>query len=402
MNSIKFRRLCALAVAAGVLTTGARAQSTNVLAPGDAVVTGFSGIAAPTETNPALSIDLSGPSAQIMSFAGLSGAPKGVMTGVPSKRKITAKEVGQVFAIALDDGGPGDEKGKAPNIYLGATALFGLYIIEGGGTERLDNGEPGARFMEGQFGPDGAAGSIWRVDGATGEITEFARLPDNTGAGVGDVVFDPKTRQFFASDLDNGKIYRISEQGAIIDSFDHGVDGRQGAGMQPVADDGSKLNIEDIAFDANAPETWGYTPTERRVQGMAINNGRLYYATEGTPQIWSIGIAADGSLAGDATLEFEVADLAGSGPITDMLFDASGKLYLAQRGLQKASFNFSEFAEPGQSTVLRYAKVDGEWEPAPASYAIGLPPENNASNGGIALGYKIGAQGIGQCGGTLW
>ena len=97
--------------------------------------------------------------------------------------------------------------------------------------------------MNGQFGPGGSAGSIWQIDGTTGEISEFARLPGNSGAGVGDVVFDAASRQFFATDLDNGMIYRISEDGTIIDSFDHGVTGRANAGLDSVADDGSLLDI---------------------------------------------------------------------------------------------------------------------------------------------------------------
>lgn len=110
------------------------------------------------------------------------------MTSAPVTRHISAREVGQVFAIAIDEG----TNGGAPNIYLGATSLFGLHIVESNGTERLEFGEAGATFMDGQFGPSGSAGSIWKVDGNTGKISEFARLTENSGAGVGDVVTTPK------------------------------------------------------------------------------------------------------------------------------------------------------------------------------------------------------------------
>ncbi len=397
-----------VALAAGVYAIApagsAHAQDNTVLLPGDAVVTGFSGVAPPTPTATSLAIDLQGPSAQILSLAAMPGPPDGMMVGAPATRRITAAEVGQVFAIALDDTG----EGAQPSIYLGATSMFGLHIVEGNGTERLENGEDGARFMDGQFGPGGSAGSIWRIDGATGEIVEFTSLPDNSGPGVGDIVFDAETRQFFVSDLDTGLIHRIAEDGALIDTFDHGVQGRSSAGLEEIADDDSRLDITDPSFDAVDPETWGYTQAERLVFGLAVNDGRLYYSTAGTPQVWSVGLADDGSFADDPRLEFDVEGLPGDGPITDMLFDRLDRIYLSQRGTQKASFNFAEFAEPGQATVLRYRPSDtgdNTWEPDPEAYAIGMPPEHDAANGGIALGYAFDEYGMaqsGKCGETLW
>src|SRR5690606_32483779 len=126
--------------------------------------------------------------------------------------QIKASQVGQVFATALDDGA----EGGTPNVYLGATSAYGLHIVlpdsDGDGyPERVRNGHPNAEWMPGQFGedPEGGPGAIWRVDGRTGEVSLFATLPGNSGPGVGDVVFDRESRQFFASDLDSGLIYRI-------------------------------------------------------------------------------------------------------------------------------------------------------------------------------------------------
>ncbi len=94
----------------------ARAQNA-VLGRGDAVVTGFSGIK-PGEAplapgaNPLdeFFIDLDGPSAQILSLAA-PGQP-GQLASLPAKLQIKARQVGQVFAIALDDG----RGGQIPNI----------------------------------------------------------------------------------------------------------------------------------------------------------------------------------------------------------------------------------------------------------------------------------------------
>ena len=397
MSAKKLKLICSVALVTGLVTGSAYAQSGSIVARGDAIVTGFSGTAPLSEENPISVIDVNGPSAQILPLNTLTGSPVGALSSVQAKRVIAAREVGQVFAIAVDKG----TDGGAPNIYLGATSLFGLKIVEQSGTERIETGEPGAKFMDGQFGPNGSAGSIWKVDGNTGEISEFARLPGNSAAGVGDVVFDSQSQQFFATDLDNGMIYRISKDGSVVDSFDHGVSGRPTLGLAAVNDDGSKVDVTTPAFDSQDTQTWGYTQSERRVWGLAISNDRLYYATVSSPQVWSIGISAEGRFVDDPQLEFDVKDLSGDGPITDMLFDATGRLYLAQRGKLKASFNFAEFAESGQSGVRRYVRStaeDRKWEPDHNSYAIGMLPDHKSANGGIALR----ADKSGNCGGTLW
>jgi hypothetical protein len=408
MKTLSSKLRLGVALAAGVYALAppnlAGAQEANLLSPGDAVVTGFSGIAPLNGSPTALGIDLQGPSAQVLPLSALPGTPNGSMTSVPAKRMITAAEVGQVFAIALDEG---DGEGQSPNVYLGATSMFGLHIVEAGGGERLENGEPGAEFMNGQFGPDGTAGSIWKIDGGTGEVSEFTRLPDNSGPGVGDVVFDAGNGQFFASDLDTGLIHRIGADGALLDSFDHGVQGLGAAGGEEVEDDGSRLDITNAAFDTADPATWGYTQEERRVWGLAVRDGRLYYSTGGKQQVWSIGLTPEGGFAEDARLEFDIEGLAGDGPVTDLAFDKSGRIYVAQRGVQKSSFNFAEFAEPASATVLRFKPAESGqgWEPDADSYAIGMPSDHNNANGGVALGYDHDETGMirsGTCDAILW
>jgi len=391
----------------------------GVLARGDAVVTGFSGIRpadAPLKpgANPLdeFFIDLNGPAAQILSLAAPEGTPSGQLISAPAKLRIKASQIGQVFATALDDG----QGGKVPNIYLGATSAYGLSIVvpdaDGDGwPERVKTGQPGAQWMSGQFGVDlgGGPGSIYKVDGQTGAVSLFATLLNNSGAGVGDIAFDKASGQFFASDLDRGFIYRLGKNGDVIDSFDHGVNGRPAKGLAPIPDDGSQAEIGKAGFDSANPQSWGYTQEERRVHGLAVQDGRLYYAVSG--QIWSIGIAAEG-FAKDARWELNVEALPGTGPITDMLFDKQGRLSLAQRGAQRGSYDYSLFAEPEKSAVVRYAReepddpaTDSVWVAEPESYAIGLPPEHTHAEGGIALGYphdETGALRYGTCGEMLW
>jgi hypothetical protein len=178
------RRLCrlvAFTLSFVLLQSTALVRAQGVLAPGDAIITGFSGSKTNTPTTPnadpldTLTIDLEGPSAKIVRIGVPGALPQGQLIGAPSTLKVLAKEVGQVFPITLDDG-------AIPNIYLGQTAAFGLQIV-GPGNNRLRKGQAGARWMPGQFGAAGGPGSIYKIDGRTGAVTLFASIPGNGGAG---------------------------------------------------------------------------------------------------------------------------------------------------------------------------------------------------------------------------
>ena len=172
------------------------------------------------------------------------------------------------------------------------------------------------------------------------------------------------------------------------------------------------MDITSPAFDSENPATWGFTQPERRVNGMAMHGGRLFYAVKEPLQVWSVGINLDGSFANDARWEIDVAGLASDNAITDMLFDAEGRIVLAQRGEQRGSYDYTAFAEPLKSSVVRYTRevpddpsTPGTWVPVPEEYAIGFPPDGHNSDGGVALGYGYGNQGElinGTCGSYLW
>jgi len=277
----------------------ANAQPPSIMTAGDAIVTGFSGVAAPVPPFPSNDpidetfIDLNGASMRIQRFQP-NAPPQGQVIPAPTVFAAPASAVGQVFAITMDDL-------QAPNIYLGASSVYGLQIVipdnDGDGRpERVKTGQPDAQWMQGQWGPGGSPGSIWRVDSATGAITLFTTIGANAGPGLGDVVYDRASHQYFVSDLDTGLIYRLDWTGLITDTFDHGTTGRPNMGLPAVADDGNFMDITSPAFDSENPATWGYTQPERMVWGLAMYAGRLYYAVAGAaPQIWSVGINLDGT-----------------------------------------------------------------------------------------------------------
>ncbi len=372
--------------------TRAQEGASGIMANGDLAVTGFSGT---RELGGQQFIDPDGASLRIFDVSG-RGKARGQVIGRAVKFEAFARDIGQVFGVALDNANP-------PNIYVTATSVHGLQIVipdnNGDGIpERVQTGQPGATFMEGQFGTNlgGGPGSIYRIDGQTGEVTLFADIKlggvPNSGPGLGNIAFDPAHFQFFVSDLDTGVIHRLDMAGNELGTYDHGVQGRPAAGLPAVPmDPGARMDITNPAFNAADPTTWGLAASERRVWGLAYFGGRLYYAVADGPQIWSVAIGADGAPTGDVRIEVETVP--GGFPVSDMLFTPSGRMILAQRGGILGSFDYTQYHTPRFSRVLRYRRdKDGNWVQEPDEYAIGFPVDHKNASGGVGL----------ACDATLW
>ena len=398
-----------LLFAAPMFTRPALAQQ-GVISKGDAVVTGFSGsktaAEVPADVHPLdkTFIDLEGASAQIFDLSVLGTGPRGQVSDVAAKLKIKAAETGQLFGVTLDDA-------AQPNAYLTATSMFGLQIVDKDGN-RLVNGQPGATWMAGQFGPENNPGAIYKLEGATGKVALFAKLKagdsDNAGPALGNITFDAKSRQLFVSDLETGLIHRLSLNGEDLGVFDHGEDGRTAQGLDAIAFDPSRrMNVASASFNSEDPATWGYADARRRVFGLAVSMSRLYYAIAEGPSIWSVSIGADGAFGNDARIELEPNGTTAASDVTDILFDGSGVMILSQRGSISGAYDYEKFATPQQSSVLRYAysEKEGRWLEAPDEYAIGLKTDYRATQGGVALNYgydKFGNINYGACRQTLW
>ena len=170
----------------------------------------------------------------------------------------------------------------------------------------------------------------------------------------------------------------------------------------PVAfDPKNRPNIASARFDAEKPETWGFAPAARQVWGLAVHEGRLYYAVAAGPQIWSVGIARDGGFAADPRWELDVPAQAGPLPVSDIAFSKPGAMILAQRGLIAGAYDYSAFTQPGEPRVLRFwlkgpndPPSPGRWKLVPEEYAVGFAGNYRNTNGGVALGYGYGADGV--------
>ncbi len=411
-----------------LLVAGRASAQSAPIGPGDTAVSGFSGtvlsadsLAPGVDPIDKTVIDVNGAALRVFDMTTVGGPPAGQTVAPPVKFEVPAKDIGQVFGLAFDDG-----KSNAtgiPNLYAAATSAYGLQIVgpkpdSEGKPVRLKSGAPDARFMDGQFGglPGGSPGAIWKIDGSTGAVTLFADTAfsgvANSGPGLGGLAFDPQSRNIYASDLDTGLIHRFATDynGANLGQFDHGLNGRPSRVLAPVADDGKRVDLTSESFKPDDTSTWGLTQPERRVHGLAVHGGRLYYAVADGPEIWSVGLTADGSFASDVRSELLVKAQKPL-PVTGIAFDSSGRMLLAQRAAQKSAYDYSRFTDGGGAQVLRYAleqpdnpATPGLWTPEPQSYAVGYLEGNDMAEGGISLQYAYKTDGTidtGACEGTL-
>ncbi len=256
--------------------------------------------------------------------------------GPSSALRVTASDVGRVQSVAFEPT-PGEVGGpsRSTYVYVAATAAYGLPIARKSEGEMmaLDRGEAGAEWHPGLFGPGGGgAGAIWRVDAATGASRLFASADvsgvANAGAGLGQIVLDSRTRQLLAADRDSGMILRFALDGASLGTYDHGTKGRLRAGLPQVADRPEvRFLPSDPGFRPADPATWGLTDSSRRIWGLAVRDGRLYYAVAEGPEIWSVSLAVDGAIGDDAVREARLDFLPAGSEVYKLAFDRHGDLF---------------------------------------------------------------------------
>ncbi|MEZ5910477.1 MAG: peptidoglycan-binding protein [Hyphomicrobiaceae bacterium] len=404
-----------------------RAQ--GILLPGQIVVTGFSGTSVlPTVgdisarsavRSDQTAINPDGATLRVFDVSGVTPARLGARQGAVEVMSVTARQIGQVFGVTMDDFALADGR-PVPNIYVAATSAYGLHLVvpgPDGRPRRVFKGQPGATFMEGLFGSEpGGPGTIWKIDGVTGTVTPFADVRSanqpNSGPGLGNLTFDPASKQLFVSDLDTGLIHRFDLAGQDLGTFDHGVAGRPAAGLEALPDDPvDRADISSPGFDTADPATWGLTHPSRRTWGLAVFAGRLYYSVAEGPEVWSVEIKQDGSFG---AARRELALDKGSEPfeISDIQFSAKGELFIAQRPPVSGAADFVSLVAPGSGRVLRFklasAPGDGaspRWVPSAEEYAVGQRGEHRFTSGGIALNYAHKPEGgldYERCEATLW
>jgi hypothetical protein len=420
---LKRAALAFAAVAFALLAFGgdreeAQAQLAGIVANGNAVVTGFSGAQLPATIAPGVDpgdktfIDLNGPSARVFDLQAPGAPPQAQLLTTPKPFTATAGQTGQLFGVALDNATP-------PNAFVAATSVYGLPIVIPGGAgqlNRVKQGAPQAAFMPGLFGPaqlGGGPGSIWRIDGATGEVRLFVNVAlagaANPGAALGGLAFDAASNTLFVADRATGMIHAFDSSGSERGRYDHGVQGRGATGLPPVPyDPAGRLDITSPKFQTGNPATWGFANPQRLIFGLGVRNGRLYYAVAKDLQIWSVAISP--TFGADPRLEVSVAPGPGPSEIAKIAFDDQGRMLLAERAAPSGAYDFNVLTAEATGRVLRYLPVPPgtagpQWQPQADEYAIGFTRQMRNGNGGVAIGFGYDEQGRidrAACGQFLW
>lgn len=437
-----------LATFAGITIEPAAAQQ-DLLRPGEAFATRFSGTASVNgpDGKPLVVIDPAGTVGSIVDLRAPGRPPAGEhWVDEPQRRNVTAREVGQVFGVALDAASP-------PNIYLAATAAFGLH-------RSPDN----SQWMDGMWGAGGGPGTIYRLDREAGyQPRVFATVTlngrPNSGPGLGNIAFDKWNQQLFVSDLETGMIHRLrAADGTDLGFYDHGTQGRAGfldvvraqpGSLPPIPfDPASQPRINDCAtgkFD-NSPECWNVAASGRRVWGLAAwkhpmtGETRLYYSVWSSPafgdpnwaasgddsekrnSIWSVRLGPDGGfVVSDIRREFLMPDffrdpavIARSGhssPVSDITFPecgGAGLMLLGERGgIRNLGLDADNpFAAPHESRAFRVGlSQQGGWRII-GRYDVGFynrrldgePYVRANCAGGVAFGPSYSPAGMADLG----
>jgi PKD repeat protein len=251
------------------------------------------------------------PVGMISDIRNTTTAPKGADWG-PQINTLhptnwTIDQIGQVFGITMD---------QYNNVFLAASDVYDTQY----------NSDP--------YGP----GQIFKARPENNFIAEpFIALSNSGGAlnGIGDVIYNKENDVLYASNLEDGKIYRISALGVIIDTYD------------PWANDDSSQGI---------------TVSSEQVWALGLNKEgnvqKIYFPRIGNGEraMYSITLNTDGSFPSVDSEVKEFDNIMGVGlRISDIAFDANGgKMIFAERGTK-----FTTGAH--DSKVMAYSKTGSTW-----------------------------------------
>jgi gliding motility-associated-like protein len=285
--------------------------------------------------------------------------------------------IGQVFGIALDDLGG--------RVYFSATDVY-----------RKDNGGFGIMAS----GPGGRAGIyltnvatinttttlVQTLNAETGYTVGTNRIPNtgvDVGNGIGNIAYDEAHNQIFATNLGDGRIYRIDATTGLVKSI-----------------------FDPFALDAGGV---GIAPNGEAIWGIGFYNNTVYFArsvSATAKEIWSVKLNSSGefiatSTGGTTPLLFkDVSNAVLNIPsslipgnqqkITDIAFSSDGN-----------SMSIAERGNPHSAKVFEYKLVGTTWSTADNFYVGGFSGANSA--GGVDYGEKERNKVINfECDEKLW
>ncbi|MBD8083901.1 hypothetical protein [Chryseobacterium caseinilyticum] len=263
----------------------------------------------------------------------------------------TLGKLGRIFGIATD---------KNANVYLATSGVYGQNFLN----TPYQNAVPGR---------------IYKATAGTYSTTPFVDLPisyaSSAGSlnGVGNVAYDKINNQLFATNLDDGKIYRISMTGSILQTYDP------------------------FAADSGTPDI---TIQDERIWGIGVNyengNVKVYFPRVTVPStllanrnLYSITLNSTGAMPTSAPA-LEITNLPGHAEaITDLEFSAdTKKIILSERG------------DPHDVIAFSYNNTGSGWN-FNTQYAVGGFTGKNAA-GGVDFQYIGDDKNLVQCEEFVW
>jgi hypothetical protein len=202
-------------------------------------------------------------------------------------------DIGNVYGVAIRE--------ADGSVYLTTSTNYGAGFLGQNAVLRFGDLAGGNSSGDNDLA---AAGAVYKIDPVTGQASVFANLHQlsttfthddcessdantrtNSGVGLGNIAYDPVNDQFFVSNIEDGRIYRLSSSGAVLDSYD------------PFVIDDGVAGISDL---------------EELVVGLAVepNGDRLFFggvdqtnsgsqnSGTGSLPVYSIDLTASGGFSG--------------------------------------------------------------------------------------------------------
>ncbi|MCP3915845.1 MAG: hypothetical protein GY711_09835 [bacterium] len=274
-------------------------------------------------------------------FSDFSSATAGVNFAISrySDPSWDEQSMGSIFGVTFDASG---------NIYTTATTCYHQDMIASAGS-----------------------GGVYRIDGVTGIVSIFATLP-NTGPGLGNIAYDCANDQFFVTNHEDGRIYRLDAAGTILSTFDHGA-----------SDDGVN----------------GFAPLGERLWGVAVHDNRVWYSVwvddGGRPdatadnEIWSVALSG-ADFFGGGQFELSIAPPSGgdyTSPVSDIRFSPTGSMLVAEHGMSSDTS-----PTPHDARVREYECIGGMWALTSNTFSVGSVNSGTNSSGGVDFDYGPGGR----------
>ena len=266
-----------------------------------------------------------------------------VNSGTP---RWTRGVMGSIFGLTMD---------KTGDIYVTASGVYSA---------------SGDKFLKSTIQGSQYYNLIYRVHNITGIVTVFATsqtiahhnyATDQEVPGLGNITYDCDHDQFFTSNLEDGKIYRMVKNGTGTANVLQTIDPWAAPAVDPV----------------------GYPALGERIWGIQYADGRLYFSRwwedSGAPspnqsnEVWSVAIDGTGAmqlgtLKKEATLPPRAGSAVGanngySNPVSDISFSPNAsRMMCAERGTYLFGSDMSNAPHDARAVEFRCDPVKG-WVP---------------------------------------